>query len=201
MSGLLNMNGNVLCAVDVETTGVLAGWNEIIQIACVPLNQHFEPSCTMRHFYMNIAPDHPERMSKEAVRKHGITIDSLEGCVSQDKSFDLFEEWLQNLNLPFGKRLIPLAHNWGFERAFLIHWLGLDGYNSAWQVHPRDTMLLAATVNDLYAWHGRRHPFKLLALPSLCKKFDIILDNAHDALADCLATAKLYAALMRFLGN
>jgi len=27
------------------------------------------------------------------------------------------------------------------------------------------------------------------------------LDNAHDALADCLATAKLYAALMRFQGG
>jgi DNA polymerase III epsilon subunit-like protein len=70
-----------------------------------------------------------------------------------------------------------------------------------WHVHPRDTMALAATVNDLYAWHGRKHPFHLLSLLSLCNRFSIPLDNAHDALADCLATAKLYAEFMRFLGT
>ncbi|MHC4301207.1 MAG: 3'-5' exonuclease [Planctomycetota bacterium] len=196
---LLNMNGNVLCAVDVETTGVLAGWHEIIQIACVPLNHHFEPRPDYRFFYMNLYPDHPERLSKEAVRKHGITIESLEGCPSQEQGVELFNEWHRKLELPFGKRLVPLAHNWGFERAFLIHMLGMDGFNDLWHVHPRDTMALAATINDLYVWHGRKHPFQMLSLLHLCKLFDIPLEHAHDALNDCLATAKLYAEFMRFL--
>lgn len=198
---LESMNGNILCAVDVETTGVLAGYNEIIQIACVPLNQHFEPHPEMRHFYLNMKPDYPDRMSEGAVAKHGITEESLEGCVSQDRGFELFDEWFYSLGLCFGKRLVPLAHNWGFERGFLTYWLGVDGMWDKWQSHPRDTMLLAASVNDLFVWHGRKIPFPALNLVSMCKRFEIQLDNAHDALADCLATAKLYAALMRFLGG
>jgi DNA polymerase III epsilon subunit-like protein len=196
---LLNMNGNILCAVDVETTGVMPGYHEVIQIACVPLNQHFEPHPNMKHHCMNIYPDHPDRMDEEAERKHGITIESLEGCVSEERHVELFNEWFVGLDLPFGKRLVPLAHNWGFERGFLTHMLGVDGMMNYWQPHPRDTMALAASINDLYVWHGRKHPFPWLRLTSLCKRFDIPLDNAHDALADCIATAKLYAAMMRFL--
>jgi len=198
---LLNMNGHILCAVDVETTGVLCGYNEIIQIACVPLDQHFEPHKKMKPFYLNMRPEYPERASKEATQKHGISAESLLDCVSQEKGFDLFVEWWNNCELPYGKRMVPLAHNWGFERGFLTYWLGVEGLNTYWQSHPRDTMLLGASINDLYVWHGRKHPFPFLNLVSMCKRLDIQFDNAHDALADCLATAKLYAALMRFFGG
>ena len=196
-----SMDGHTLCAVDVETTGVLAGYHEIIQIACVPLNQHFKPCKERPPFYMNLCPDFPERASQEATAKHGISIESLEDCPSQDRGADLFVEWFKKLELPFGRRLVPLAHNWGFERGFLTHWLGLDGVYDYWQQLPRDTMALAASINDLYAWHGRKKPFYRLSLTALCKRFDIPLDNAHDALADCLATAKLYAAYMRFMAG
>lgn len=198
---LLNMNGNILCAVDAETTGTLAGYHEIIQIACVPLNQHFEPHPDMKFFYLNMMPDFPERMEKEAVRKHGLSIESLEGAPSQEQGIALFEEWHRNLELPFGKKLVPLAHNWGFERGLLISWLGMAAFNDLWHYHPRDTMAMAASINDLYVWHGRVHPFHRIGLGPLCNRFDIKLDNAHDALADCLATAKLYAEFMRFLGG
>jgi DNA polymerase III epsilon subunit-like protein len=198
---LVSMNGHVLCAVDLETTGTLAGWHEIIQIACVPLNQHFEPHPDYKFHYLNVRPDYPERADPEAVRKHGITMESLEGCLSQEQGVERFEAWFKGLNLPYGKRLLPLAHNFGFERAFLISMLGMSGFNDFWQSQPRDTMVTASMVCDLYAWHGRKPPFGSVALGPLCRRFDITLDNAHDALADCLATAKLYAALMRFLGG
>lgn len=198
---LINMNGHVLCAVDVETTGVLAGYHEIIQIACVPLNQHFLPHPDYRFFYMNIRPDFPDRISKEAASKHGISVDSLRDCVTQDRSVELFTEWFRKLNLPFGKRLVPLAHNWAFERGFLTCWLGVDGLQEFWQSHPRDTMTLAASINDIYNWNGAKHPFRALNLVAMCKRFDIELDHAHDALSDSLATAKLYTALMRMLSG
>lgn len=198
---LLNMNGNVLCAVDVETTGVLAGYHEIIQIACVPLNQHFEPHPDLKFHYLNIRPDYPLRCSEEAVAKHGITMESLEGCVSQERGAEIFVEWWRKLSLPFGKKLVPLAHNYSFERGFLTHFLGVDGLFDFWHPHPRDTMALCASINDLYVWHGRKHPFHLLRLTALCRRFDIKLDNAHNALADCVATARLYAELMRFMGG
>jgi DNA polymerase III epsilon subunit-like protein len=81
----------------------------------------------------------------------------------------------------------------------LIPWLGKDGFDDLWQSTARDTMTLASSIDDLYACHGRKPPFGWVNLGTLCKKFDIELDNAHDALADCVATAKLYASIMRFL--
>jgi DNA polymerase III epsilon subunit-like protein len=195
---LINMNNNLLCAVDVETTGTVFGHHEIIQVAAVPLNHDFEPHPDYRFFYLNLAPDFPKRASKEATAKHGIKIEGLEDCVSQVRGAELFEEWFNNLDLPMGKRLTPLAHNGGFERGFLSHWLGQEAYDAIWQSHPRDSMLLALSINDVYCWHGRVHPFHTVSLISMCNRFGIPLDNAHDALADCLATAKLYAELMRF---
>jgi DNA polymerase III epsilon subunit-like protein len=194
-----SLKGNILCAVDVETTGLLAGYHEIIQIAAVPLNQHLEPSKEHRFFYLTMAPECPERINDDARKKHKISDSTLQDCVSQSRGIDLFEEWFNKLDLPFGKRLVPLAHNWAFERAFLIHWLGMDSFNDIWHVHPRDTMITAAIVNDLCAWHGKKFPFNYFNLTGLCRKFDIPLDNAHDALADCIATAKLYASFMRLL--
>ena len=128
-------------------------------------------------------------------------MESLLECPTQDRGVDLFVEWFNRLGLPYGRRLVPLAHNWAFEKGFLTHWLGLDGVYDYWQQLPRDTLSLVATINDLYAWHGRKQPFYSLSLPALCKRFDIQHDNAHDALADCIATAKLYAELMRFMGG
>lgn len=197
MLGPHNLNGHIPCAVDVETTGLLAGYDEIIQIAVVPLDQNFEPQG--KFFYLNMLPDNPERLTDEAQNKHGITIDDLSDCVSQSRGVELFDEWFHNLNLPINKRLVPIAHNWAFERGFLIHWLGLEGLNYSWHCHPRDTMVMAAMINDLYTWHGRKYPFSKLNLKSLCNKFDIQLDNAHNALADSLATARLFASFLRFL--
>lgn len=193
--------GHLACAVDVETTGRLAGWHEIIQIAAVPLNQHFDPHPERPFFYINMAPDHPERISKESERIHKIKLEDLAGCVSQDRGADLFEEWFVNLGMMVDKRLIPLAHNWGFERGHLISWLGMDSFDKIWQGHPRDTIGVAGFINDLLVWHGRKHPFGYLNLPSLCERFDINLHNAHDALADALATAELYRNFIQFLGS
>lgn len=196
---LPSLRGHVLAAVDVETTGVFAGYHEIVQIAVVPLNQHFEPSSEYKFFYLNMCPKYLDRIDEKAQKIHGLTPENLEGCVSQERGIELFEEWHKNLNLPLGKRLIPLAHNYAFERAFLIQWLGMDSFNYIFQSHPRDTMIIAALINDLYVWHGRKHPFNFYNLEYLAEKFDIEFDSAHNALADCLATARLYSEFMRFL--
>jgi hypothetical protein len=42
---------------------------------------------------------------------------------------DLFEEWFGKLNLGFQKAVIPLAHNWPHDAAFLHAWLGHLSFN------------------------------------------------------------------------
>lgn len=197
-----NLYGHVLCVVDVETTGTEPGWHEIIQIAAVPLDQNYEPAKKHRPFYLEgIAPNHPERQSPEAKRKHHLDAYKLaEECVSQVRAADLMDEWFMSLNLPSGKRLIPLAHNWAFERSMMIHWLGPETFNTIWDGRARDSMLAADFINDIHYWQGMRNPFHDVSLLSTCKKLGIELDNAHNALADCLATAKVYKALVSLFG-
>jgi DNA polymerase III alpha subunit (gram-positive type) len=200
-NSLVNLKGNLLCAVDVETTGRMAGYHEVIQIGVQPLTSEITPMKDVMPFYINIAPDHPEREEKSATRVHGLNIaDLVENAPSQWKAADLFDEWFQKLKLPFGKQLVPLAHNYPFERGFLTHWLGMETFNQIWHFHPRDTMLFAVSINDACAYHGKRPPYDYVGLGSMCAKYGITIDNAHDALCDARAEAELYKRMLSGFG-
>lgn len=199
---LLNLNGDMMAAVDVETTGRLAGWHEIIQIAVLPLDSELEPSKIYKPFYIHLCPKEPERAEKGALKVNGLDLDwLLVNGLDADLAADRFVEWFQALDLPFGKRLCPLAHNWAFERGFLTAWLGIDMHDSIWHPHSRDSQRAATLLNDAAAYHGKQIPFGSVSQRSLCKKFSITNANEHDALADCIACAKLYRAFVRGLGH
>ena len=118
---------------------------------------------------------------------------------SQDKVHDLFVEWFERLDLPFKKSLVPMAHNWAFEASFLKEWMGIPLFEEIWYSHARDGMLLAIAINDKAAFRGEPIPFNRVGLGSLCRKFNIVNANAHDALADALAEAEVYRALLQML--
>jgi DNA polymerase III epsilon subunit-like protein len=197
-----NLFGHILTAVDVETTGTEPGWHEIVQVACVPLDQNLNPSKEHRYFYLDgIAPEYPERQSMDAKGKTKLDAHKLaEECISQTRAADLMDEWFMSLNLPSGKRLVPLAHNWGFERTMMLDWLGPDTFHTIWDGRARDTMMSGAFINDMHFWQGMADPFHDIGLLSMCKRLGVPLENAHNALADTLATAKVYKALLSLFG-
>lgn len=197
MPSLPNLNGNPLAVVDVETTGRVGGYHEIIQIAIVPLTLDLEVA-DVPPFYQNIKPNFPERAEQRSGNVHGLNLDDLlVNAPTQERVLDYLLEWFSSLPLGFQRRLTPVAHNWGFERSFLTPWLGPDLLNSLFHPHPRDTMIFALMLNDRASMLGKEIPFPRVGLKSMCERFGIPLDNAHDALADCVATAKLYATFMR----
>jgi DNA polymerase III epsilon subunit-like protein len=194
---LPNLNGNPLAVVDVETTGRVGGYHEIVQIAIVPLTLDLEIA-PVQPFYHNVRPNFPERAEPRAGGVHGLNLDDLlVNAPTQERVLDYLLEWFSALPLGHRRRLTPIAHNWGFERSFLTPWLGPDLLNSVFHPHPRDTMIFALMLNDRASMMGKELPFHRVGLTDMCRKVGIPLDNAHDALADCVATAKLYASLMR----
>ena len=197
-----SLNGNMLAALDIETTGRLAGYHEIISIAIVPLDMNLQPAPGVKHFNHLIRPEHKERAEKEAMRVNGLSLDDLEATAPDAfQVADWLDDWFRDLQLPFCRSLVPLAHNWAHEKGFITDWLGLDGIGKYFFSHPRDTMTTALFLNDYCAMHGERQPFTLVNLPYLCKVLGVPHENAHNALEDAQVTAEVYRRLLYAFGT
>ena len=196
-----NMNGNILCAIDVETTGRGAGYHEIVQIGIQPLDNNFQPLEGVKPFYHCVKPFYPDRAEKAAMEVSGLDLDDLAMAPDQFQVADWLREWVHDLRLPFQRSLVPLAHNWAHEKGFLTDWLGLEGIGEIFFSHPRDTMITALFINDFAVANGEKPPFPWVNLPYLCKHFGIPHEKAHDALADAISTAELNRRLIKGFGS
>jgi len=201
-NSMQHWNGNQLCVVDTETTGLDPFWHEVIQLCILPLDSNFEPRQDVIPFYINLIPDNPERQSSGAKRKHGIKLtEIMKTGFDRIKAIDMLEDWIKTLGLPvtmYGtpKVILPLGHNYGFDRMMLMGWLGRDYYDTVFHYHYRDTMIMANCMNDKAAFHAEKVPFPKTGLQYLCSTLKIDTPHAHDALGDCIATAKVYKKLM-----
>lgn len=192
-NSMMHMNGNLLCAVDVETTGRDPGRHEIIQIAVQPLDANVQPSQDVRPFVHYIKPEFPERVEKEAVAVHRISIDWLmQNALDKWRVGEFFDRWYEKLDLPYNKCIIPLAQNWQYEAGFLKAWLGIELFNQYFHAWARDTMTAALFINDVYYRRGDKVPFGRVNLAALCKHYGVENPNPHDALSDALAEAEVY---------
>jgi DNA polymerase III epsilon subunit-like protein len=196
-------NGRQLCAIDTETTGLDPFWHEIVQICILPLDSNILPRKDVAPFYINLIPENPERLEKEAFKKNKLKIDDLVNKgFDRIAAIDMLGDWIAKLGLPvtaYGtpKTIIPLGHNYGFDRVFMIKWLGNDLYDTYFHYHFRDTMIAANYINDAAATHAEDVPFSKVGLQWLCNKLDVQSEKAHDALSDCLSTANVYRSLLK----
>lgn len=199
LQSMLHLNGNLLCAIDVETTGLDPDKHDIIQVAVVPVNNLLEPISDPLPFYHLMKPreDRLENIEKKAMKVCGINLsDLILNAQDQWTMADRFVEWFESLPLPLGKKLVPLAHNWPFDRDFMINWLGRATYEYVFFGHYRDLMAAALYLNDWSDFHGEPYPYQKVDLAYVCSTLKVKNDKAHDALNDCLATIKAYKALL-----
>ena len=200
-SGMIHLNGNLLCAVDVETTGLVAGFNDLIQVGVLPLDSCIRPSKTARPFYLNITPKRPENIDAKACKIHRLKrAEMISNSINPFKAADLFDDWFEGLNLPLAgathKKIMPLWSNGSFDKSFLIDWLGDEHYRHYFHFHERDTQEFALSLNDRFDHHNVRVPFPKVELGYLTNALDIINDTPHDALSDCVATAEVYRRML-----
>lgn len=98
--GLVNLNGNLLCAVDVETTGTVPGFHDIIEIAVLPLDNAFKPSTLVMPFCMTMRPTRPENVNLDALSvNRGKYTEIMTNSLTADKVADFLVEWFEKLNL------------------------------------------------------------------------------------------------------
>jgi DNA polymerase-3 subunit epsilon len=163
--------------LDTETTGFEPHLgHRLVEIACLETDD-FVPTGRSFHTYID-----PQRdMPPEAQRVHGLSIDFLTGKprFADPDVVDAFLEFV-------GDRTI-VAHNAGFDRAFINHELGLCGRGHLHEGRWVDTLALART----------RFPGMHNSLDALCKRFKISLSERekHGALIDARLLAAVYLEL------
>jgi DNA polymerase III epsilon subunit-like protein len=202
---MTHWNGHQLCAVDVETSGTNEFWHEILQICILPLDSMCRPRKDVIPFYIEIKPEFPNRVDPEAMSITRLNLAKItHRGFEQEAARDLLLDWIKKLELPItaygrSKCIMPLGHNYVFDRGFIRSWLGSDFYDTVFWGHYRDTMEAALYMNDRAAMHAEKVPFPKVSLAALCNKLNVDYDpqKAHDALEDCVATAECYRRLLQ----
>jgi DNA polymerase-3 subunit epsilon len=163
--------------LDTETTGFepTAG-HRLVEIACLEI-EDFIP--TGRHFHVYIDPCRD--MPPDAERVHGLSSAFLTGKprFEHPDVVDAFLDFVADAPI--------IAHNAGFDRAFVNHELGVINRQHLHERRWIDTLALARV----------RFPGMHNSLDALCKRFKISLSERekHGALIDAKLLAAVYLEL------
>ena len=153
---------NVICAVDIETTGLDPLREEILQLAIVPLdlrNSHKDSAkfanCELRKpLNIRIKALNPERMSGEARKITGL--DPRKGLSALDAK-KAVSDWLRGNDID---KIIPVGHNYTkFDGPFLRNSQVLN-YDEAFSHHELDTLIIARFANLLHESRLQRDKFR-----------------------------------------
>lgn len=199
-----HLNGNQICAIAIETTGLDPCWHEIIQICILPLDSNLNIRKDVLPFYFNLNIEYPERIDKKTMTVNKMKLyDIAKTSTEKEKAIDLLVEWKEKkLQLPYTKwgnqkHIIPLGHNFAaFDKQFITNWLGPTQYNEIFHYLIRDTLLTMTYLNDNAAFRASEVPYFKYSLTWLCRILGVTYENKHDALANCLATAECYKKLV-----
>lgn len=197
-TNLVHNNGHMMAVIDVETTGLRPRHNDIVQICVLPIDSDFKPLKGVVPFYAEMKPKRPENVDFKGMTVNKLTLrDIMEKAPHASVMADLFTEWYKRLPLPFNKCIMPLAHNWPFDREFVEDWLGRAHFEYFFHPYYRDLLPVALSQNDIAAYHLEQYPYPKLNLAYLCNLLGVENMCAHDALGDCVATAACYRELLR----
>jgi len=163
--------------LDTETTGFEPHTgHRLVEIACLEI-EDFIPTGRSFHRYIDPCRDMPE----EAEKVHGLSAAFLRGKPRFEHP-EVVEEFLD-----FVADAPIVAHNAGFDRAFVNWELGLCSRDHIHEHRWVDTLALAK----------QRFPGMHNSLDALCKRFKISLSERekHGALIDAKLLAAVYLEL------
>ncbi|TMW73243.1 PolC-type DNA polymerase III [Alteribacter natronophilus] len=158
---------------DVETTGLSAVYNTIIELAAVKIRD----GEIVDRFEAFANPG--EKLSPTIIELTGITDDMVEDAPEPGKVLKDFHEWM--------KDDILVAHNASFDMAFLDAGFKKIGYPKT----PNPVIDTLELARLLYP------TFRNYRLNTLCKKFNIELVSHHRAIYDAEATGHLLWKMLK----
>jgi DNA polymerase III epsilon subunit-like protein len=174
---------------DCETGGLNETYS-LLTLAAVATDKHFQPLCggnAEDTLYLEIR--HPAYIvTPEAltINKIDLVHHSARGLKIEDAQAK-FEKWLTNVHAVSKVwRLTPAGHNVPFDLKFVFEQLmRQEQWNKHCGYHTLDTVTLAGFFNSSGLISSKCN------LVALCEYFAIPHKNAHNAMADTLATIEL----------
>lgn len=178
--------------MDVETTGLSAIKNDMVQLAMiieVDGKQVAEQKFHMQPFDYNAVDD-------KALLINNLKLEDIKKFPKPQETFEEVKKFLSKYVNKYEKmdKYHPAGYNVNFDTEFIKHFFKKNGdtyYGSWFNYRAVDPMHILHTLDA-------RGTLKLpdYKLVSVCKHFGIPLEDAHDALCDIRATK----ALAEFLG-
>ena len=169
--------------IDIETTGLTPGYNEILQLGIVTYNEKYNP---LSRFVMNIRPDNKEGIVKAALDVNKIDVDNISEIHTKEEVKKQLIKWITSLSSEGPVKIVPLGHNYAsFDSHFMKVWLQND-YETYFDYHVKDTYQMALVLRDLGIIK-----VDSCSLTSLCKYFKIAVPE-HNAIGDALCALAVY---------
>jgi DNA polymerase III alpha subunit (gram-positive type) len=176
-----------LCFIDIETTGSLFGYHEIIEIGAVRTTPKADRQ--LGEWYRRIVPTKPERVTEFA--QNLTNFDAQHWVNAHPSDQYLWEEFAR-----FAAGSVPVCHNPSFDRAFITlaaagagvldllldyHWIGTESL--AWPLY-------------------RTRQVPKLSLAELCRYLGVPQEPLpHNALNGAHACHRVYAELVTRFEN
>lgn len=176
---------NFLC-LDLETSGFDPNKCAITEIAAIPIINGVkgEP------FVSYVRPHEGARIDPEALKITKMTYDQLWKFPEPKEVIESFLDWVDSKETMF----TLLGHNVPFDRRFLYSFFTRNAAHGDFVTRFRPDDVCTEDMARK-ALKNKSNAPKSMSLGSLCKYFDIKLDNAHSALPDIEATYELYQIL------
>ena len=171
-----------LVFIDLETTGMDLCQHEIIEIACLVVDP--KTLKIEKRFERKIMPEHLEKAAPEALEITGFSKEVWE------KEAQPLERVLQDLNQLAPKGMF-IGWNVSFDRPFLERAIRENGMELNFDYHWLDVSMLV--YERFFSDKGP----KRLKLTDSCEVLKIPRGKKHTAMADTLATFKVYKALVK----
>jgi len=181
---------------DCETTGVNPIKNDIIQIAGIIENEGKE----IDNFNIKMQPFSWENVEQKALDVNNITIEQLKGfpepTMAYSEIVSLFDKHIDKFDRE--DKFIVCGYNVRFDIGFLKEFFikNNDSYLFSYLGRIKDPMHIVDYLRTL-----NKIDVKSSKLSDVCNYFNIDIGNAHDAMADIVATKKIMEKLDNLFRN
>jgi hypothetical protein len=146
---MTHLNSNSLVSIAIETTGDNPRLHDVCFICIVLLDNYIKPSTQIVPFYTAIQPFRPENIDPETASISPTKLNNamIHG-IAPSLAADRLEEWVKLLDMPEGKRIVPIVHGWERIHSFLREWLGFHNCKHLISEEARDLRTAALYLND-----------------------------------------------------